>query len=107
MRAEPASDQAIQDVAMIARNGIDRIIALERVIAEQQKEIDRLRSAEKSNNERWQHENKAVERVALAGFSVLNYHESPECHFELRQALMEMGFCPRCESRPCECCEGN
>lgn len=107
MRAGPVSDQAIQDVAMIARNGIDRIIALERVIAEQQKEIDRLRSAERSNNERWHHENKGVEHVALAGLSVLNHHESPECHFELKQALMAMGFCPRCEWRPCECCEGD
>lgn len=76
---------------------------LERVIAEQQKEIDRLRLAEKSNNERWSHENKAMDRVALAAFSVLNHHESPECHFELKQALMAMGYCPRCEWRPCEC----
>ena len=40
---------------------------------------------------------------AVAAFSVLNHHESPECHFELKQALMAMGFCPRCEWRPCEC----
>ena len=79
--------------------------ALERVIAEQQKEIDRLRLVEKNNNERWQHENKAVERLALAAFSVLNHPESPECHFELKQAVMAMGFCPRCEWRPCECRE--
>ena len=57
--------------------------ALERVIAEQQKEIDRLRLMEKNNAERWQHENKSVERMALAAFSVLNHPESPECHFEL------------------------
>lgn len=34
--------------------------ALERVIAEQQKEIDRLRLMEKNNADRWQHENKSV-----------------------------------------------
>ena len=51
--------------------------ALERVIAEQQKEIDRLRLMEKNSNERWQHENKSVERMALAAFSVLNHPESP------------------------------
>lgn len=79
--------------------------ALERVIAEQQKEIDRLRLMEKNSNERWQHENKLVERMALAAFSVLNHPESPECHFELKQAVMAMGFCPRCEWRPCECGE--
>jgi hypothetical protein len=56
--------------------------ALERVIAEQQKEIDRLRLMEKNNADRWQHENKSVERMALAAFSVLNHPESPECHFE-------------------------
>jgi len=44
-----------------------------------------------------------VERMALAAFSVLNHPESPECHFELKQAVMAMGFCPRCEWRPCEC----
>ena len=63
----------------------------------------RLRLMETHNIEAWQRENKSVERVALAAFSVLNHHESPECHFELKQALMAMGFCPRCEWRPCEC----
>lgn len=77
--------------------------ALERVIAEQQKEIDRLRLVEKSSNERWQHENKAVERLALSAFNVLNHPESPGCRLELKQAVMAMGFCPRCEWRPCEC----
>ena len=77
--------------------------ALERVIAEQQKGIDRLRLMEKNNADRWQHENESVERMALAAFSVLNHPESPECHFELKQAVMAMGFCPRCEWRPCEC----
>lgn len=76
---------------------------LERVIAEQQKEIDRLRSMVEHNTEAWQRENKAVERVALAAFGVLNHPESPECHFELKQAVMAMGFCPCCEWRPCEC----
>lgn len=76
---------------------------LERVIAEQQKEIDRLLLAEKVNIERWQRENATVERLALAAFGVLNHPESPECHFELKQAVMAMGFCPRCEWRPCEC----
>jgi len=35
--------QAIQDVAMIARNGIDRVIALERDKAILQAEVSRLR----------------------------------------------------------------
>jgi len=77
--------------------------ALARVIAEQQKEIDRLRLVEKHSIDAWQRENKAVERVALAAFGVLDNPESPECHFELKQAVIAMGFCPRCEWRPCEC----
>ena len=67
--------------------------------------IDVVKLMEKKNNERWLHENKSVERMALAAFSVLNHPESPECHFELKQAVMAMGFCPRCEWRPCECRE--
>lgn len=81
--------------------------ALERVIAEQQKEIDRPRLMERHNIDAWQWENKAVERLELAAVSVLSHHESPECHFELKQALMAMGFCPRCEWRACECSEGD
>ena len=79
--------------------------ALERVIAEQQKEIDRLRAMVQHDIEAWQRENKDVERLALAAFGVLNNPERPEFHFELKQALVEMGFCPRCECRPCECDE--
>lgn len=92
---------AISDVQAIRWDGDTS--ALSAAIAGQQKEIDRLRLLEKSNIERWQHENKSVERTALAAFSVLNHPESPECHFELKQAVMAMGFCPRCEWRPCEC----
>lgn len=36
------TEQAIQDVAMIARNGIDRVIELERDIASLQAEVTRL-----------------------------------------------------------------
>ena len=86
---------------------MNRVIAeyqiMNRVIAEYQKEIDRLRLMEKRNAESWQHENTLVERMALAAFSVLKHPESTECHFELRQALMAMGFCPYCELCPCEC----
>jgi hypothetical protein len=37
------TEQAIQDVAMIARNGIDRVIGLERENASLQAEVKRLR----------------------------------------------------------------
>ena len=80
---------------------------LERVIAEQQKEIDRLRLMEKCNIEAWQRENAKVENLVMWAFSVLGNPESPECHFELRKAVIEMGFCPVCENRPCDCQEGD
>lgn len=47
------------------------------MISEQQKEIDRLRLLEKNNIERWQHENKAVERMALAAFSAIESPRKP------------------------------
>ena len=77
--------------------------ALERVIAEQQKEIDRLRLMEKYNIEAWQRENTKVENLVMWAFSVLGNTESPECHFELKKAVIDMGFCPICENRPCDC----
>jgi len=78
-------------------------MSLERVIAEQQAEIDALRLREKHNIEAWQRENAKVENLAMWAFSVLDGSDSPECHFELKKALLAMGFCPACESRPCEC----
>lgn len=77
--------------------------ALERVIEEQQAEIDRLRSLEKANINGWQREIERVDQLAMWAFSVLNNPESPECHFELKKALMALGFCPTCEQRVCEC----
>lgn len=77
--------------------------ALERVIAEQQKQIDSLMARDKSNIEAWVRENAKRERVALAAFGVLSNPESPECHFELKRAVMAWGYCPTCECSPCEC----
>ncbi len=77
--------------------------ALERVIEEQQKEIDRLRNWERMNTEQWAKAMKQQERVAMAAFGVLNYPQSPECHFELKQAVIAWGYCPTCEWSPCEC----
>lgn len=82
-------------------------MSLERVIAEQQHEIDALRLREKYNAEAWQRENAKVENIAMWAFSVLANPESPECHFELKKAVMDMGFCPICEFRPCECGDDN
>ena len=77
--------------------------ALERVIAEQQKVIDRLRLDAKSNLEARARENERVAHLATAAFVVLNYPESREFRVALKQAVVALGFCPVCESRPCEC----
>jgi hypothetical protein len=77
--------------------------ALVRVIAEQQKEIDRLRSLETINIEAWQRENGKVDHLAMCACSYLNHPQSAECRFELLKAVVDMGFCPQCESRLCEC----
>ena len=78
-------------------------MSLERVIAEQQKEIDRLKAAQDASLKAWDRNNKQVERVAMWAFGVLSYPGSPECHKELKDALMAMGYCPTCECNPCEC----
>lgn len=77
--------------------------ALERVIAEQQKEIDALKARDLNNIKAWERENRLVEEVVMWAFSVMNNHESPECHFALKRAIMNLGFCPTCECRVCEC----
>lgn len=73
------------------------------LIEKQQKEIDTLKASIRASNERWVSHWKEVDQLAMWAFSVLNHHESPECHFELKKALITMGYCPRCEYRPCEC----
>lgn len=78
---------------------------LERVIEEQQREIDRLRELQTYNIEQWDREHKMRERVVMAAFNVLSYPESPECHFELKRAIMAWGYCPSCECSPCQCDE--
>lgn len=78
-------------------------MSLERVIAEQQKEIDRLKSLYESSIKGWEVHNKQIERIAMWAFSVLSSPESPECHFELKRSLQAIGYCVMCECSPCEC----
>lgn len=77
--------------------------ALERVIAQQQKEIDQLRLAAARNTESWHRQNAAVDRVAHAAFVAINHPEDFEIRNQLRHSLVALGFCPRCEARPCHC----
>lgn len=77
--------------------------ALERVIADQQKVIDRLTKMHETNMGHWTSENKKREAMAEAVFGVLQFPESPECHYALKQAIMAYGYCMECECLPCEC----
>ena len=77
--------------------------ALERVIAEQQREIDRLRLMAQHGIEARQCENAAVEKLVANVFGVLNHPDSTDYRYELKLAVMSMGFCPTCECRSCEC----
>lgn len=76
--------------------------ALERVIAEQQAEIDRLKALYEGTCKHWETHNKRYENLALAAFMALD-NESPEMHFHLKRTLMAQGWCPNCECNPCEC----
>ena len=78
-------------------------VPLERVIAEQQKEIDRLKSLDRSNRERWRRQYFMEEAIAEAAFGLLNRPNSLEYAFELKQSLIAIGYCPRCQCKPCHC----
>lgn len=77
--------------------------ALERVIAEQQAEIDRYKAREKHNIEAWAREDGRRELIAAAAFAVINYPGNPKCLHDLQHAIMQWGYCPTCQSCPCEC----
>ena len=78
--------------------------ALERVIAEQQREIDTIRKYREIDAERWIKHNAAIDKLAQAAIGALD-SQSPEDHFLLRRTLIEMGWCLTCEQSPCECDE--
>jgi len=44
-----------------------------------------------------------AERLANAAFSVLEYPNSPETFYSLKQSLVSLGFCLSCHSQPCQC----
>ena len=76
--------------------------ALERVIAEQQREIDLLKKREDAHLKSWSIQTKRYEDMSRAALGVLD-NTSPECHFHLRQLLITHGWCITCEESPCEC----
>ena len=77
--------------------------ALERVIAEQQKEIDYLKLRDQRNTEGWIREHKRQERFMDAFWLFFNSPDDKQAHWNLRLLLAEQGWCVRCQTNPCEC----
>lgn len=77
--------------------------ALERVIAEQQKEIDALKARERHNIEAWAREHERREAMVSATFSYLNYPDAPHSREMVIEAIRAWGYCTMCECSPCEC----
>jgi len=77
--------------------------ALERVIAEQQAEIDIIRKYRKVDAERWVTMNKGIENLVEAAFCLINNPTSHDATMTLKMALAYQGYCLTCEQSPCEC----
>ena len=81
--------------------------ALERVIAEQQREIDIIRQYRAADAERWIKANKRLEQFMGDAIYFLNKSTHPvngrTANHNFREAIMRMGWCLTCECNPCEC----
>lgn len=77
--------------------------ALERVIAEQQAQIDRLKRILDSNDKSFAGFNKSQERMAHAAFGLINEPSNHERMWALKMELQAQGWCTFCEASICEC----
>jgi hypothetical protein len=77
--------------------------ALERVIAEQQREIDTIRKYRAIDAERWAKHNTGIESLVEAAFGLINNPTSHDALMTLKLALAYQGWCLTCEESPCEC----
>jgi len=77
--------------------------ALERVIAEQQQQIDVLEAREKYSIEAWARENERRESLISALFMFLNHPDVPGTQDKVVEAIRAWGYCTICECSPCEC----
>ena len=75
---------------------------LERVIEEQQREIDMQKKRNDAYLKSWSAQTKRYEDMSRAALGVLD-STSPECHLHLRQLLIQHGWCITCNESPCEC----
>lgn len=77
--------------------------ALERVIAEQQTQIDRLKKSIDQYQTYAQQNIKSKERMAHAAFGLINAPTNHDAMWALKMELQAQGWCTFCESSPCEC----
>ncbi len=77
--------------------------ALERVIAEQQKEIDDWKERDLKHIEAWQRHNKRVEDLVGNVFLCLDDVTDQATRQALINCVRALGYCTTCESAPCEC----
>ena len=79
-------------------------MSLERVIAEQQAEIDRLRKASVSHFSELVKRNAKVDTLAEAAFIAMDSSVTDQAKRDaLRYALQSLDYCMTCEQMPCEC----
>lgn len=77
--------------------------ALERVIAQQQKQIDDLKLRDQFNVDAWHREHKRQERFMDTFWLFFNSPSDKQAHWAMRMLLAEQGWCTRCQQNPCEC----
>lgn len=79
--------------------------ALERVIAEQQQEIDRLRKLQQSSLDAWRKNDRTLVDVSNYAFALIRAPTDRRYQMALKNALRDLGYCLFCEQRPCACDE--
>ena len=77
--------------------------ALERVIAEQQKEIDDWKARDLTHIEVWQRHHKRLDDLMRAVFVYMYEPTTPQYKQSLIAAIRDIGYCVTCEASPCEC----
>ena len=78
-------------------------MSLDRVIEEQQKEIDRLRNTIKTNTRAWTLRNQEFDKFMDAFWLFFNNPENSGIRDNMRKVLIEQYYCLSCQQSPCGC----
>ena len=77
--------------------------ALERVIAEQQQQIDQLKLRDTVNTAAWLREHKRQQRFMDAFWLFFDNPGDKQAQWALHLLLAEQGWCMHCHMNPCGC----